>query len=431
MKYIVAFLILSAVILFHEFGHFLLAKKNGVTVLEFALGMGPILFSFEKNGTVYALKALPFGGSCAMLGEDSAEDEQLEGSFSGAALWRRALIVAAGPVFNFILAFLVAVLTIVLSGYDPAVITEIEEGSPAAEAGLMNGDRVVRYEGNGIANARELYTDIVMDGVPLDQVDLTVERDGQKVRIHYVPETTKRYLLGFSYADMNDQLVITKLNKGGTLRKAGAAVNDAITSINGQPVSSMEELQAYLAEHPLDDSPVDLVLQRGHKEIVLNDLVPQMTETAVLDFGFSLAREKQSILSALRCGAGEVGYWIHVTVKSLASIFNGTFSINDMSGPVGVVRAVGDVYEEVVPAGPMMVFLSMMDMLILISANLGVMNLLPIPALDGGRLFFMLIEAVRRKPLNRELEGRVHLTGLFVLLLFIMYITVQDVMKIL
>ncbi len=429
MRYLVAFIILSAVVLFHEFGHYILAKKNGVTVLEFALGMGPILFSFEKNGTVYAVKALPFGGSCAMLGEDG--DEDLEGSFSSAALWRRAMIVAAGPVFNFILAFLAAVLVIALSGYDPAVITSVQEGSPAAEAGLQEGDRVLRYEGNGIANARELYTDIMMDGVPLDQVDLTVKRDGQKIRIHYAPETKKNYLLGFSYSDMNDQVVITKLIKKGVLRKAGAAVNDAIISINGQPVSSQKELQDYLAAHPLDGSPVDLVLQRGHKEIALDGLVPEITESAVLDFGFSLYREKQTFLSMLRCGAGEVGYWIHVTVKSLASLFNGTFSINDMSGPVGVVRAVGDVYEEVKPEGPMMLFLSMMDMLILITANLGVMNLLPLPALDGGRLLFMLIEAIRRKPVDRELEGRVHLTGLFILLAFIMYITVQDVIKIL
>lgn len=428
MKYLVAFLILSAVILFHEFGHFLLAKKCGVTVLEFALGMGPILFSFERNGTVYALKALPFGGSCAMQGEDSEED--LKGSFSSAPLLSRFLIISAGPVFNFILAFLASVLVIALSGYDPAVISSVKEGSPAEAAGLQEGDRVLRYEGNGLANARELYMDIMMDGVPLDQIDMTVERDGQKIRIHYAPETTSRYMLGFSYTDAGGQVVITQLTKGGALRKAGAAVNDAIVSVNGQAVSSQDELQTYLSEHPLDGSPVDLVLMRGNREIVLNGVVPEKNETAQTGFGFSLYREKQSFFGALRCGVGEVGYWIHVTLKSLVSIFTGVFTINDMSGPVGVVRAVGEVYEEVAAEGAMMLFLSMMDMLIMISANLGVMNLLPLPALDGGRLLFLVFEAVRRKPVNREMEGRVHLTGLILLLAFSVYITVHDVLKI-
>ena len=427
MRYIVAFLILSAVILFHEFGHFLLAKRNGVVVTEFALGMGPILFSFEKGGTVYALKALPFGGSCAMLGEDT--DEDLPGSFTGAALWRRALIVAAGPVFNFVLAFLVALLVIRLSGFDPAVVMEVPEDTPAAAAGLQEGDEIVRYEGNGITCARELYTDIMMDGVPIDQVDLAVKRDGRTIRISYAPETVSRYMLGFSYADMNDQVVISKLVKGGALRRAGAAVNDGILSIDGTEVHSQTELQEYLAEHPLDGSPVDLVLQRGHQEISLNGVVPTVTETAGLGFGFTLAREQQGWLTTIGCGFREISYWIHVTVKSLASLFNGTFTVNDMSGPVGVVKAVGDVYEEARPEGALMLFLSMMDMLILISANLGVMNLLPLPALDGGRLFFMLVEALRRKPLNREAEGRVHLTGLLLLLAFMVYITVHDVMK--
>ena len=288
---------------------------------------------------------------------------------------------------------------------------------------------MIRYEGNGISCARELYTDIMMDGIPLDQLDLSVVQDGKKKQISYAPETVSRYMLGFSYADMSDQVVISKLSKDGALRKAGAAVNDAILSINGTEVSSQADLQDYLAENPLDGSPVDLVLQRGHQEISLSGIVPNMTESAGLGFGFSLAREPQGFFTTFGCGFKEINYWIHVTLKSLASLFNGTFTIQDMSGPVGVVKAVGDVYEEARPEGGMMLFLSMMDMLILISANLGVMNLLPLPALDGGRLLFMVIEAVRRKPVNREAEGKVHLTGLLILLAFMVYITVHDVMK--
>ena len=138
MKIILALLIFSAIILFHELGHFLLAKKNKIVVTEFSLGMGPRLLSTEKNGTRYSLKLLPLGGSCAMLGEDM-EDES-KGTFNGAPVWGRIATVAAGPVFNFILAFVFAVLIVTLVGYDPAEVTQVESGSTVAEAGLQEGD---------------------------------------------------------------------------------------------------------------------------------------------------------------------------------------------------------------------------------------------------------------------------------------------------
>ena len=143
MKFVIAILILSAVIIFHELGHFLLAKANHIIVTEFAIGMGPKLLSFTKGDTTYALKLLPFGGSCSMLGED--EDESQEGSFNNASVWRRMSVIAAGPVFNFILAFLVAVVVISVVGADPARVTEVTEQSPAAEAGLQPGDIITRY----------------------------------------------------------------------------------------------------------------------------------------------------------------------------------------------------------------------------------------------------------------------------------------------
>ena len=130
-----------------------------------------------------------------MLGED--EDESQEGSFNNASVWRRMSVIAAGPVFNFILAFLVAVVVISVVGADPARVTEVTEQSPAAEAGLQPGDIITRYEGNGIANGRELYTDIDMDGVPLDTVTLTYKRDGKSYTVSYVPEATTRWMLGY------------------------------------------------------------------------------------------------------------------------------------------------------------------------------------------------------------------------------------------
>ena len=431
MRIIIAILILGLVILFHELGHFLLAKLNHVAVLEFAIGMGPKLFSFKKGETVYALRALPFGGSCSMLGEDDENGNYAEGSFQKAALWRRALIVAAGPCFNFIMALIGSMIMIGCAGAAPAVVTDVQQGSPAAEAGLQEGDRILRYEGNGIVNADELYVDIILSDIPTDRIRLTVERQGEKQKLVYEPETETSYKLGFYYQDTADEsgVQITRIVKNSPMRKAGLAAGDIITALDGQEIHSVDELTAYLDEHPMDGTPIDVSFSRSGHDLLAEGLVPQEDTQAFLGFAFNLAREKQNFGGWLHYSLGEVRYWIHVVIKSLGSLFNGTFSINEMSGPVGIVDTIGDAYEEAKPFGAASVLLTLLTYVVLLSANLGVMNLIPFPALDGGRLLLHLIEAIRRKPANTRLESRLNYVGLLVLLTFMVYISIHDVLK--
>ena len=145
MKYLLAILVLSIIIIIHEFGHFVVAKASGVKVVEFSLGMGPRLLKFTRKGTMYSIKAFLFGGSCQMLGENSEEDG--EGSFNSVSVWKRIAIVAAGPLFNFLLAFFCAVFFIGKVGYDPVVINSVKENSAAYEAGLQSGDKIVGING--------------------------------------------------------------------------------------------------------------------------------------------------------------------------------------------------------------------------------------------------------------------------------------------
>ena len=160
MKIIIAILVFSVIVIFHELGHFILAKKNGIAVTEFSLGMGPRLWSTQRGETRYSLKLFPIGGSCMMVGED--DDDASEGSFNKASVWARISVVAAGPVFNFILAFLFAMIITSVVGYDPAKILLVEEDSPAAEAGLQEGDIITSFQGKYISIGRdyELYTTI-------------------------------------------------------------------------------------------------------------------------------------------------------------------------------------------------------------------------------------------------------------------------------
>ena len=431
IRILIAVLILGLVILFHELGHFLLAKWNHITVLEFALGMGPRILSFRKGETTYAWRLLPFGGSCTMLGEDDPEAGEMAGSFQAAALWRRALVVAAGPVFNFIMALLCSMILIGAAGADPADVVEVEDGSPAAEAGLLAGDRILKYEGNGIANADELYIDLILDDIPTDEISLVVLRDGKKEKITYAPETQTSYKLGFYYQDTPDNsgVQITRLTEGSALRQVGFLSGDIITALDGHEIRNTEEMLSYLEDHPMDGDPVTVSFTRNGHAGTAEDLIPQEEKNAFLGFSFNLARQKQGFFGWLQYSFAEVRYWIHVVIKSLVSLFNGTFSLQEVSGPVGIVTTIGDAYEEARPMGIGVTLLTLINIIILLSSNLGVMNLLPFPALDGGRLLMMAIEGIRRKKADPEIEARINMIGLMILMAFMVYVTVHDILK--
>ena len=196
MKILIAIIIFSAIILFHEFGHFLFAKLNGISVTEFSLGMGPRLWSFQKGETRYSLKLLPLGGSWAMVGDVSAV-EDIAGGFYAASVWGRFSVVAAGPIFNFILAFVLAVIIVGFVGYDPAEVLEVDKNSAAAEAGLQNGDIITEYDGYHVDLAKDLYVYMYLNDLKEgDTVTLKVRRDGRTETISYTPDVSVRYLQG-------------------------------------------------------------------------------------------------------------------------------------------------------------------------------------------------------------------------------------------
>ena len=336
----IALLVFSVIILFHEFGHFLLAKLNKITVVEFSLGMGPRLLSFEAGGTRYSWKLLPFGGSCMMLGEDGEEEE--EGSFGSKSVWARMSVIAAGPIFNFLLAFIMALFIVGNLGYDVPVLLNVTEGMPAADAGLQAGDRIVKMNGKRIHLYREVQNySMFHQG---ETVIFQYERDGELHEATVTPELTNG-----SY----------KYGIGGNINY----------------------------------------------------------------------RQKTNVLETLEYSAYEVYYWIDTTVSSLGLLFKGGVQLDDMSGPVGVVDAIGTTYQESRDEGAFYVWMNLLNIAILLSANLGVMNLLPIPALDGGRLIFLIVEAIRRRRVEPELEAKIHFAGLMLLMLLMVVVMFNDVKK--
>ena len=339
MGIILAILIFSFIVIFHEMGHFLIAKKNGIDVEEFCLGMGPLLFSKEYKGTRYCLRAFPIGGAC-MMGEDE-EATGAEGNFHSKSVWARMAVIAGGPVFNFILAFILSVILIGMVGYDSPTVKNVEPGYPAEEAGMQKGDVIVKMGNKHINIFREVSTyNQFHQG---ETVDVTYLRDGEKNTVTLMPK-------------YNEEMDYYLLGVGGQNDKAG-------------------------------------------------------------------------IWDSIKYGFYEVKYWICTTVSSLKLLITGAVGMDQLAGPVGIVDMVGDTYNNSVSYGIKAVLANLINLSILLSANLGVLNLLPIPALDGGRLVFLIIEAVRGKRVPPEKEGYVHFIGFVLLMALMVFVLFNDLRR--
>lgn len=424
LKYILALLILSIIIIVHEFGHFIMAKASGVKVVEFSLGMGPRLIKFTHKGTMYSLKAFLFGGSCQMLGED--DEETIEGSYNNASVWQRIAISVAGPFANFILALVGAIVLIGIAGYDPCVIYSVDEGTPAYEAGLLPGDRIVKINNKKIVTYGDygIYS-MFYDG---EELEVVVERDGEDVALNFTPEWIKedRYLMGI-YVE-SDSTCVTGFSEGSVAKEAGMKAGDVIYSVNGEVTETYDDLIGLVQVY--GEEEIDFVVIRDDKKVELK-ITPVKTHTEYYEFGYTIsaARIKGSPLDTIKYGFYEVGYWIRAVFASFKMLFTGIASVNDLSGPVGIVSAMGEVVEESKSDGGVYIFLNLLNWTIMISANLGVMNLLPLPALDGGRFMFQIIEVFRGKPMPKEKEGMIHFVGIVLLLLLSVVILFNDIRK--
>lgn len=436
MSIVIAIIVFSLLIFIHELGHFLLAKKNGIRVVEFSIGFGPRLFSFEKGDTRYSLKLLFFGGSCQMLSEDFFDEEEIdkdhEHSFENKPVWSRIAVVAAGPVFNFLLAWVLAVIVMGGAGYDKPAINYVEKGSPAEEAGLKEGDLIRKFNGEKISLGREIAVELVVNPVSDKEIEIVYERDGDTHTAVITPIYREKYAVGISYsAQSTDEAVIASVTEDGPFAQAGGKKGDIITDINGTAIESSADLYDYITENPFDGTEVSIMVSRdGEKK--------ELTVTPVLGSkGYSMGlsyntyRYQANALETVRYSFAEIKYQIESVFKSLGMLFQGKLGVKDFTGPVGIVDIIGTTYDSAKTQGAWMTFLNVANITILLSANLGVMNLLPIPGVDGGRLLFLLIEAVFRKPVPKKFEGVVTAVCMLLLMLFAVFIMYQDIMKLL
>ncbi len=346
LSVLLGIVLFGLIIFIHELGHFLTAKAFGVGVTEFAIGMGPKIFSRRgKDGTAYSLRLVPIGGFVSMIGEDSEAQEGMEDvALCNKKPWKKFIIVSAGAIMNIILGFILMI--VIVCSTESIYNCRIE---------MFN---VIDKEGNRVSEYQGLLT------------------------------------------------------------------GDEIIKVGDKKINVRSDIvyEAFF----LSDSPVDITVKRdGEQTVIRNFVFPTYTQNGITvgNAGFFYpGTHPKNFFNVLKESFGQSVSTVNMIWKSLLSLITGKFGMGAVSGPVGVVSEI----KETASYG----FASILFLFVMISMNVGVFNLLPIPALDGGRLFFILIEMIRRKPIPPKYEGAIHFVGLVILMAFMVFVTFNDVMRI-
>lgn len=428
MKIVVAILIFGLIILIHELGHFIFARLHGIEVVDFSIGMGPRLCGFKAFGTQFSVRLLPIGGACMMLGENEDQNMVSDKSFYSKGVWQRISVLFAGPGFNFILAFIFSVVIIGMAGFDAPRVASVEENGPAAKAGLMEGDVITEINGSNINFGKEVDSYFAYHGVSEEPVILTVKRNGEKMKIKIVPEAFDKYMLGFTYsATDTGPAEVLEVNSGSPMEAAGIKKGDIIVGINETRIENSGQLMSLFDRFPLTAEAVKVTYVRDGAEQTV-EVTPKFSASGyTLGFVPNMTREEASPWETIRYSVSEVKFWIVETGRGLVKLFTGQLKSNEVGSAIAIVDVIGDTYEASAEYGIREIVLNMLYITVLLSANLGVMNLLPIPALDGGKLLFCAIEVVRGKPVDREKEGMIHFIGMIILLLLMVFLTFNDI----
>ena len=431
MTILLFIVVFGIVVISHEFGHFIIARMNGIHVVEFMIGMGPKLISWKKKDTLYSIRLLPIGGACLFEGEDGLNEKEgdakdSKGAFPNANVWSRIATVAAGPIFNFILAFLVAVIMVPMIQVHDTVIRATVEESAAEEAGLQAGDKIIKLDGERIYLFSELQIFKQMNKGK--SVKVTYERDGKRYETVMTPKYNEASG-AYEYGIVNNNVLIGAVEEGSVADQAGLKADDVIVRVNGQKIYAFDEL--YQAAQKSQGGEVTVTYVRDGEERVAKMSPRYDEETGAYYFGLRSGATFLSVkgLKSIQYGWYEVRAGVRNTYKSLLMLVGGKLTRKDVAGPVGMAHMVGEIYEET-KEDWRDVLVNMMNLIMLISVSLGIMNILPFPALDGGRLVFLIIEVFRGKPVPPEKEGIVHFVGLVFFMVLMVVVMFNDILNI-
>ena len=437
---LIGVLLFELIIFIHEFGHFITAKKSGIKVNEFSLGMGPKIFSFGKGETKYSLRIFPIGGFCAMEGEDEESPEPR--AFNNAKVWKRMIVVIAGAVMNIILGFvLMFVVVVQQDAYSSTEVQSFPATSFSSCTGLRSGDVIKEINGYGISTSMDF-------NYPISTAELKTV-DGSTLEIYKEDCGNNLYNMAVSLVqDKNNKLSDEQVSKVNEL--LSKSTNEIVKAKSKEDAYSIYEnyykkindacgIKDYKVEKIVEKETrkrytADILVERNGEEKLLKNVQfftyttkdnsdPQVSIDCYVKpiektFGSVISQTFKQTISTCK-----------MIYASLGGLLTGKFGLKDMSGPIGIASAVTTVASESLSSGFMSAVNSIIYVMMIITVNLGLFNMLPFPALDGGRFVFLIIEAIRGKSVPRKVEAIVNGIGMGLLILLMILITANDIFK--
>ena len=437
---LIGVLLFELIIFIHEFGHFITAKKSGIKVNEFSLGMGPKIFSFGKGETKYSLRIFPIGGFCAMEGEDEESPEPR--AFNNAKVWKRMIVVIAGAVMNIILGFvLMFVVVVQQDSYSSTEVQSFPATSFSSCTGLQSGDVIKEINGYGISTSMDF-------NYPISTAELKTV-DGSTLEIYKEDCGNNLYNMAVSLVqDKNNKLSdeqVSKVNEllsksSNEIAKAKSKedafsvyenyykkINDAcgIKDYKVEKIVEKETRKRYTA---------DILVERNGEEKLLKNVqfftyTTKDNSDPQVSIDFYVKPIEKTFGSVISQTFKQTISTCKMIYASLGGLLTGKFGLKDMSGPIGIASAVTTVASESLSSGFMSAVNSIIYVMMIITVNLGLFNMLPFPALDGGRFVFLIIEAIRGKSVPRKVESIVNGIGMGLLILLMILITANDIFK--
>ena len=402
--------LLGFLIFIHELGHFTVAKLCKVKVNEFAIGFGPTIWKKQGKETKYALRLFPLGGFVSMEGEEQRSEDSK--SFSKASIPKRIAIVIAGATVNIIFGLTVYFILSTTSGtYISNEIDSVLEEYAASQIGLQSGDKIIEINNKKINSKNDLNQ--ILDKSKGEELTLKIIRDNKTLEYKTKPTEVKAKSTGMY---LNEECKILAVEKGSSSERQGIKANDRITKINNQDINGDT------------NKAIELISQEGYNKILITverdgeeiniELTPDYISMYYL--GVNLKAAPDTFINRCINGGMQTKEFMFSIVDNLKQLFTGNVGVDQMMGPVGISEAVAK-------TNGVQEFITM---LALISLSLGITNLLPIPALDGGKILILIIEAIRRKPLKEQTEINIQLLGFSILIALSIYVTYNDVLRI-
>jgi regulator of sigma E protease len=425
---ILAFAFVIGVLIFvHELGHFLAARRVGIRVLTFSIGFGPRLFGFTRGGTDYVLSAVPLGGFVKMAGETAEEKPSGEpDEFLSKSKWERFQVLIMGPVMNLLLAVVVLAFVLYQGADVPAyrdmrpVIGSVEQESAAAKAGLQPGDLILRLDGREMPTWDDFLIDV--GGKARREVTLQVERDHRVFDVQLVPEAQGQYEVGDIGVMPKTHPHVRSVVPGDPAEKAGVQPGDIVLAVNDEPISFAHQLSKAIDKHT--GKEIDLRVERGGRTVDIHVTPVQRGAVGMIGIGISdeLKRIEPGAIEAVRMSLVQNWQTTGLIFRTLVGLFTGATSPKQLMGPVGIAQLSGESAENG--------FIPLLGLMASISLNLGLLNLMPIPVLDGGHILILLLEGLARRDFSTRVKERMLVAGFVLLMLLMVTVIYNDLTRI-